>query len=140
MTSWALTVTGNGGVTETLTSGNSGFYVTGNALTATSGGLFFDFSATTLSNFLFQVSLNDGNKYWCDSAGRTNCYAGTSAVPQSYVDSSAVYDATPTGNVKFASVAAVPETATWAMMLAGFGMIGFAARRRSSVKTTVTFG
>lgn len=36
-------------------------------------------------------------------------------------------------------VAAVPETATWAMMLAGFGMIGFAARRRKSVKTTVTF-
>lgn len=37
------------------------------------------------------------------------------------------------------AVAAVPEPATWAMMLAGFGMVGFAARRRSSVKTTVTF-
>lgn len=35
--------------------------------------------------------------------------------------------------------AAVPEPATWAMMLAGFGMIGFAARRRPSVKTTVRF-
>ena len=35
--------------------------------------------------------------------------------------------------------AAVPETATWAMMLAGFGMIGFAARRRQSVKTTVAY-
>lgn len=34
---------------------------------------------------------------------------------------------------------AVPEPATWAMMLAGFGMIGFAARRRSSVKTAVSF-
>lgn len=34
---------------------------------------------------------------------------------------------------------AVPETATWAMMLAGFGMIGFAARRRSNVKTTVAY-
>lgn len=30
------------------------------------------------------------------------------------------------------AVAAVPETATWAMMLAGFGMIGFAARRRKT--------
>jgi hypothetical protein len=28
----------------------------------------------------------------------------------------------------------VPEPATWAMMLAGFGMIGFAARRRQNVK------
>lgn len=35
--------------------------------------------------------------------------------------------------------AAVPEPATWAMMLAGFGMIGFAARRRSAVKTTVKY-
>lgn len=29
------------------------------------------------------------------------------------------------------SVSAVPETATWAMMIAGFGMIGFATRRRA---------
>lgn len=42
-----------------------------------------------------------------------------------------------TANV--ATAAAVPEVATWAMMLAGFGMIGFAARRRQSVKTAVTF-
>ena len=28
--------------------------------------------------------------------------------------------------------AAVPEAATWAMMIAGFGMIGFAARRRAA--------
>lgn len=37
------------------------------------------------------------------------------------------------------SVSAVPEPATWVMMLAGFGMIGSAARRRSKVKTAVTF-
>lgn len=42
------------------------------------------------------------------------------------------------GNVTF-DVTAVPEPSTWAMMLLGFGMIGFAARRRSSVKTTVRF-
>lgn len=34
---------------------------------------------------------------------------------------------------------AVPEPGTWAMMLAGFGMIGFAVRKRSSVKTTVSY-
>lgn len=32
---------------------------------------------------------------------------------------------------------AVPEPATWTMILAGFGMIGFAVRRRSSLKTNV---
>ena len=37
------------------------------------------------------------------------------------------------------SVAAVPEPATWGLMLAGFGMIGFAARRGQSVKTKITY-
>lgn len=36
-------------------------------------------------------------------------------------------------------VSAVPEAATWAMMLAGFAMIGFAVRRRPSIKTAVTY-
>lgn len=35
------------------------------------------------------------------------------------------------------AVAAVPEPATWAMMIGGFGMIGAAARRR--VRTSVSF-
>jgi hypothetical protein len=33
-------------------------------------------------------------------------------------------------------VAAVPEPATWAMMLAGFGMVGFAMRRSNKVKVS----
>ncbi len=35
---------------------------------------------------------------------------------------------------------AVPEPATWAMMIGGFGLVGGALRRRRSVRTTVTFG
>ncbi len=42
-------------------------------------------------------------------------------------------------NAFAAATGAVPEPATWAMMLAGFGMIGFAARKRSSVKTAVSY-
>ena len=34
------------------------------------------------------------------------------------------------------AVAAVPEPATWAMMLVGFGGIGFAMRRRKNGVTT----
>ncbi|WP_081469535.1 PEPxxWA-CTERM sorting domain-containing protein [Sphingomonas sp. PAMC 26617] len=34
---------------------------------------------------------------------------------------------------------AVPEPATWAMMLAGFGMIGCTVRRRQQVRTTVAY-
>lgn len=35
--------------------------------------------------------------------------------------------------------AAVPESATWAMMLLGFGMMGLALRKRSNVRTTVSY-
>ena len=34
---------------------------------------------------------------------------------------------------------AVPEPATWAMMLLGFGMVGFAMRKRSNVRTKVSY-
>ena len=37
------------------------------------------------------------------------------------------------------NVAAVPEPATWAMMIAGFGMVGFAMRRRAKVSTAVAY-
>lgn len=37
------------------------------------------------------------------------------------------------------AMGAVPEPATWAMMLVGFGGIGFAMRRRSKVRTTVAY-
>ena len=33
-------------------------------------------------------------------------------------------------NILLASDAVIPEPATWAMMIAGFGLVGFAARRR----------
>lgn len=33
----------------------------------------------------------------------------------------------------------VPEPATWALMLLGFGMIGFAIRKRSNVRTTFSY-
>lgn len=43
------------------------------------------------------------------------------------------------GTLNF-SAAAVPEPATWALMMAGFGMVGFAMRRRKSkVATSVSY-
>ncbi len=36
----------------------------------------------------------------------------------------------------FASAAAVPEPASWALMIAGFGLVGAATRRRPSVRVT----
>ena len=37
------------------------------------------------------------------------------------------------------AVAAIPEPTTWAMLLLGFGMIGFAMRKRSNVRTSVSY-
>ena len=37
------------------------------------------------------------------------------------------------------SVAAVPEPATWGMMILGFGAMGYAMRRRAKVRTNVRF-
>ena len=34
---------------------------------------------------------------------------------------------------------AVPEPATWALMLLGFGMVGYAMRKRGTVRTTLTY-
>jgi hypothetical protein len=42
-----------------------------------------------------------------------------------------------TGSVVNANPAAVPELATWAMMLLGFGTIGFQARRRKQKSTSL---
>lgn len=42
------------------------------------------------------------------------------------------------GEIAF-SISAVPEPATWGMMLAGFGIVGFGLRRRGNVKSTVRF-
>ncbi len=43
-----------------------------------------------------------------------------------------------TGAITFASPAAVPEPASWAMMLGGFGAVGCAMRRRQ--RTKLSFG
>jgi hypothetical protein len=38
-----------------------------------------------------------------------------------------------------AAPSAVPEPATWALMLIGFGMVGFAIRKRRNVRATISY-
>jgi hypothetical protein len=42
-------------------------------------------------------------------------------------------DLSSTGQVSFAAAPGVPEASTWAMMVMGFGAVGYAARRRARV-------
>lgn len=44
------------------------------------------------------------------------------------------------GTLTVSQVAAVPEPATWAMMIVGIGAVGATMRRRAKVKTAVSFG
>ena len=46
------------------------------------------------------------------------------------------YTTRSTGSIYTQFAVAVPETATWGMMILGFGMMGGAMRRRSAPKVT----
>jgi len=94
--SWSLTVTG-GGVSTVLTSvgGQSGILLVGNDVIATARTLSFNYSGTDGGYLTFQASnpgFYSGQKYWCNNTTWYGCAHGSSAVPQSYNDSTAIYD------------------------------------------------
>lgn len=88
---------------------------------------------TGLSNVVFRIVANsstaaNGTALATGGTFRVQNYAGTPNSPFSI-----------NGNVS-AVAAAVPEPATWAMMILGLGAVGFAMRRRQkNVKTTVSY-
>ncbi|MFD1786733.1 FxDxF family PEP-CTERM protein [Sphingomonas floccifaciens] len=53
-------------------------------------------------------------------------------------NANSAFNASYTGNINFAAGSAVPEPATWAMMLLGFGLVGATMRRRAAT-ARVTF-
>ncbi|MFD1787585.1 PEPxxWA-CTERM sorting domain-containing protein [Sphingomonas floccifaciens] len=117
----------------TVTNNNGSVLIGGNALTATSTGLSFDFSAQGANYALFQNPFPGSSvNYFCLQT--VGCYfpaeAGIGIRLQGELLNSSL-----SGNVQFAqaAAAAVPEPATWAMMLIGFGGIGASMRRRKQV-------
>jgi hypothetical protein len=62
-----------------------------------------------------------------------NDYIGDSLLMLSYMlPAGATYELRLSGSILSGAEAAVPEPATWALMLAGFGAVGFVARRRGA--------
>jgi hypothetical protein len=101
---------------------NSGAYVGGGAgpnnfiTIADTGTRYFNFSfASSLATGASQ-SISTSSSYECNNCGTfRRVTAGT------------------------VSTGAVPEPATWAMMILGMGAVGFAMRRKSNVTTRVAF-
>jgi hypothetical protein len=114
-----------------LTPANSGIWFdTGNGLTASATGLSFDFSDAD-AVFIIQGTthgFSSGYQYFCLQATTGPCIAGETIVPY-YYGLDGVLATGLTGPVPLSP--AVPEPATWAMMLLGFAGVGMAAHRRA---------
>lgn len=90
------------------------------------------------------VSLNDGTAYDFNlpgiEGGGGAFFGFTTTGAVNSIAFQARSDIIGFDDIRFDFVnAAVPEPATWAMMIGGFGLVGGAMRRRSSVNTTVRF-
>lgn len=111
-----------------LTSAGIGSNYTGGNLLAN-----IDFTSVTLNGVNFNIVTVGQQEFrnifdQAMVAGATN-----TLVINGTAGTSAGADATFAGTLSFANVAAVPEPATWAMMLLGFGAVGLSMRRRSRV-------
>lgn len=128
VTGFNLLVSGPGASVE-LTDANSIFIDSGANFSATASDLLFDYDGAA-GYLLFQFeSFGTGMKYYCNASVAGTCFQGASAIPESFDGASAQVEAR-IGTRVIASVAMVPEPAGWALMLAGFGIVGTALRRR----------
>jgi PEP-CTERM motif len=128
-TSWNLTLQGNG-ASFVLTQANSVTWGSDTGVQATASNISFDFGNPT-AFLVFQDGVSSGSRYWCNSGGLTACLSGKSDVPEYYLSLSAQI-VPAEGNQIIATVAAVPEPSTWAMMILGFAGVGFMVYRRKS--------
>jgi hypothetical protein len=127
---WNFALADNG-VNFTLNGpANSQRLVQGATLTATASGLFFDFSGTGLA--LFQnPSIGSGQNFICFVGNGVCGGAGNriSITTSTFGDGIAQRGLQQIG---FAG-GVVPEPSSWAMLIAGFGLVGAVARRRKAV-------
>lgn len=128
---WAFILTDNGSNFFLDGPSNSELLLTGTGMTATSTGLFFNFSAPGFA--LFQNPV-------IGSSINFICFAGSFCGGEANRISITVDtfgDGIPqqgTVQIGFAGGGGViPEPATWALMIAGFGLVGSALRRRLPV-------
>jgi PEP-CTERM motif len=134
-TAWNLELTGGAGPSFTITNLNSSVFIVGGNATATASNILFNYDTGANNYLLFQQIFLNGLTYWCNtSPGGAGCGGSVESVNALVSGSQQI--APRTGNLVIASVAipgGVPEPANWALMLAGFGVVGAALRRRARV-------
>ena len=122
-----------------LSGGNSVTQVDGNGLTATATDLIFDFDSNGRFMFVEGITFTDGQFGYCVE-GATTTTLGCIGFPGSEnISRSGISVITLDGSAVLASAAPsgggpVPEPATWALLVAGFGLTGAAIRRRTKAK------
>ncbi len=136
VTAWSFTMTNAGG-TETINTGNSSFtFLSGNAFQATAADIVFDYTA--IGHMQWDNFNQLGNEAYClDTPGAAFTCIG--APPgETIVVNGTLNEVDRAGRFVLGTAGAVvPEPASWALMISGFGLIGAAARRRT--RTTVAF-
>ncbi|URD60966.1 FxDxF family PEP-CTERM protein [Sphingomonas sp. KRR8] len=90
-----------------------------------------NFTSVVLNNGTSNFSFNIANGVF-DSASRELIPLVASASNVLTINGTTFGDASYSGTLSFGMNSAVPEPATWALMLLGFGAVGFSMRRRNS--------
>ena len=130
------TALANGGFTITNTTGTVTF-TNGNSFAISGPNAYLGADNVLFANRPNQYLSLDGTSFSVDNNQNTNFNLYYSAGYQ-YIRSNGNGSGALTSFTITPAVAAVPETATWGMMILGFGMIGAAARSRK-VKMSVNF-
>ena len=105
-----------------------GSYVVGWSMAGRDGGGPQQF-AVSINGMQVSTMASNGFAGWIDNAVRFRAAGPTAKINFASFDAGGNQSY---GNlVTNVSMGAVPEPASWAMMITGFGMIGFAARRRN---------
>jgi hypothetical protein len=114
---------------------------TGTAWTSTLalGGLTYAQLQAVLGNGINSyggsASVNSATPAATQALNPAGLYGNVWVIGSSFANPDSKFDAFKLSNVN--AVAAVPESSTWMMMIAGFGIVGAAARRKTSVRLSL---
>ena len=133
ITAFSLTVSGPG-ASVLLDQGNSIIAGSGTNFSATATSLSFNYGGAA-GYLLFQLGqFGTGMKYYCNASVEGTCFQGASAIPESFNSPSAQVEARGDSQIIGTVGGTVPEPASWALMVGGFGLVGAALRRRSAAR------